>query len=47
MAEVYISLYGDSAEYFEKVKEGIAANRGGDEPSNAEVVRRLLEEAEV
>ena len=40
-----ITLYGDESEWFQDVKENIARNRNGVEPSNAEVVRRLMEES--
>jgi len=39
-----ISLYGDDAEWFAELKEEVAERRSGNEPSNAEMTRRLMEE---
>lgn len=44
MTETYISLRGDKAEAFESLKEEIGPE--GVEPSNVEVVMRLVEEHE-
>jgi hypothetical protein len=41
-----ISLYGDDAEWFAELKEEVAERRNGNEPSNAEMLRRLLEQTE-
>ena len=41
-----ISLYGDDAEWFNERKQEVAAQRNGVEPSNAEMLRRLLEQTE-
>lgn len=38
-----MSLYGDDASWFRDVREDMAEGRNGNEPSNAEVVRKLLE----
>lgn len=42
--ETYISLYGDKAEAFERVKEELGP--AGVDPSNCDVVMRLIEEYE-
>lgn len=42
---VHITLCADDAEQFSHVKERIAERRHGNEPSNAEVVRLLLQDA--
>lgn len=42
---VDISLYGDDAEQFREIKSRIEEARGGNEPTNAEVVRLLMQEA--
>lgn len=39
-----ITLYGDDAEQFEKLKEARAEMRHGNEPSNAEMLRLLMED---
>jgi hypothetical protein len=44
MTEVYISLYGEKAEWFEEEKEKVEAARDGTEISNVEMVCRLLEQ---
>ena len=44
MSEEYISLYGDTAEWFRENKQRVEAQREGVEISNAEMVRRLLEQ---
>lgn len=41
MSETHITLYGDDSEAFERVAEEFGPD--GVEPSNAEVVRRLIE----
>lgn len=41
-----ISLYGDDAEWFEELKDEIADRRNGNEPSNAETVRLMMEQYE-
>jgi hypothetical protein len=41
-----VTLYGDDAEQFRAVKEAIAERRGGNEPSNAETVRLLMQVAD-
>jgi hypothetical protein len=38
-----VTLYGSDAEQFRAVKEAIAERRGGNEPSNAETVRLLMQ----
>lgn len=40
-----ISLYGSDAEQFREIRERVAQARDGNEPSNAEVVRLLMQEA--
>jgi len=42
--ETYISLYGDKSVAFERVKDELGPD--GVDPSNAEVVMRLIEEYE-
>ena len=44
MSEEYISLYGDTAEWFQRYKNRVEGQREGVEISNAEMVRRLLED---
>lgn len=44
MSEVYISLYGEKAEWFEEQKEKVEQSRDGTEISNSEMVCRLLEQ---
>jgi len=44
MSEEYISLYGETAEWFARKKEQVEEQREGVEISNAEMVRRLLEQ---
>lgn len=44
MSEVYISLYGEKAEWFEAEKEKVEESRDGTEISNSEMVCRLLEQ---
>lgn len=45
MTEEYISLYGDTAEWFINLKELLEEERrNGTEISNAEFVRRLMEQ---
>jgi len=39
-----ITLYGDDADWFEDLKEARAELRGGNKPSNAEMLRLLMEE---
>jgi len=43
---VNITLYSDDAERFQEVKQRIANQRNGAEPSNSEVVRLLMDETE-
>lgn len=48
MTEEYISLYGETAEWFLHLKQLLEEQeRNGVEISNAEFVRRLLEQFEV
>lgn len=44
MSEEYISLYGDTAEWFQRYKNRVEDQREGVEISNAEMVRRMLEQ---
>ena len=44
MSEVYISLYGEKAEWFEEEKAKVEAARDGTDISNSEMVCRLLEQ---
>jgi len=44
MTETHITLYGDTTEAFERVKSEMGPT--GCDPSNAEVVRRLIESYE-
>jgi len=44
MSEVYISLYGEKAEWFEEEKAKVEAARDGTEISNSEMVCRLMEQ---
>jgi hypothetical protein len=44
MSETYISLYAEKAQAFERVKDDMAPE--GVEPSNVEVVMRLIENYE-
>lgn len=44
MTELYISLYGDKAEAFERIKSQIGPE--GVDPSNPDVVMRLIEHYE-
>lgn len=39
-----ITLYGDDSEWFDQVKDDVAERREGSEPSNAEVVRLMMED---
>lgn len=39
-----ISLYGDDAEWFAELKAEVAQRRNGNEPSNAEMLRLLMED---
>jgi len=41
-----ISLYGDDAEWFAELKAEVAERRNGNEPSNAEMLRLLMEDSE-
>lgn len=41
-----ITLYGDDAEQFQMFKQDIAEKRGGNEPSNAEMLRLFMQEAD-
>ena len=40
---VEMTLYGESAEEFQRIKERVSELRGGLEPSHPVVVRRLME----
>jgi len=40
-----ITLYGDESEWFQDIKADIARDRNGVEPSNAEAVRKLMEQS--
>lgn len=42
-----ITLRGDDVEWFESFRERIAEKRNGHEPGNTEVLRRLMETADV
>lgn len=42
-----ITLRGDDADYFEEFKDQVAQARGGSEPSNAEVVRLMMQSLDV
>lgn len=44
MSTEQIKLSGTDAEHFREIRESIAERRNGHHPSNAEVVRRLMEE---
>jgi hypothetical protein len=43
MTELHVTLYGDDAEWFREIKKELKDRRNGAEPSNAEVLRRLME----
>jgi hypothetical protein len=43
MTESHITLYSEASERFEEIKQDMAQRRGW-EPSNAEVVKRMMEE---
>lgn len=45
--EAHITLYSDDAEWFRDIKKRIARERGGSEPSNAELVRMLMQDADL
>lgn len=45
MSEVHITLYGDDAAWFQEMKRRITEDRDGNEPSNAEVARLLMQHA--
>lgn len=47
MARTQITLYGDDAARFERLKDRVADERPGGKPSNAEMVRVLMDEADV
>lgn len=42
-----ITLTGDDVEWFEQVREEIAAERNGNKPTKPETVRLLLQDAEI
>lgn len=42
-----ITLYGEDSEWFEELREQIGERRDGNSPSNAETVRRMMEEFDV
>ena len=44
MTETHITLYGETSEAFDRIKSEVGPT--GVEPSNAAVVRRLIEEYE-
>jgi hypothetical protein len=39
-----ITLYGDDSEWFEDLKEDVADHRDGNEPTNAELARLMMEQ---
>jgi hypothetical protein len=39
-----ITLYSDDSEWFEEIKERIAERRDGTEPSNAELLRLMMDQ---
>lgn len=47
MSETHITLYGDTSEWFEQYRERVAEQRDGHEPSNAELVRLLMQHADL
>lgn len=48
MPEAHITLYGDTSEWFEETKRRVTEeHRDGHEPSNAEMVRLLLQHADL
>lgn len=44
MVRTQITLYGDDAEWFEKLREQVAEQRDGNEPKRAEVARLMMEQ---
>lgn len=38
-----ITLYGDDSEWFEDYKQEVAEQRDGNEPSNAELLRMMMQ----
>lgn len=42
-SKVQFTLYGEDADWFDEYRRALAARRDGNEPDNAEVVRRLME----
>lgn len=47
MSRVTITLHGESAEWFREVKRDVEQQRDGCTPSNAELVRLLLHDADL
>ncbi len=47
MPEVHVTLYGDDAKWFEDTKRRVTEDRDGNEPGNAEMVRLLLQHADL
>lgn len=47
MSEMHATLYGEDAEWFEELKQEVAERRNGSEPSNAEMLRILMEQADL
>ena len=39
-----ITLYSDDSEWFEEIRSQVAEKRGGAAPSNAELVRLMMEQ---
>ena len=39
-----ITLYSDDSEWFEEIKKEVAERRDGAEPSNAELVRLMMDQ---
>ena len=38
-----ITLYGEDSEWFEEIRRQVAARRDGNPPSNAELLRKMME----
>lgn len=43
MTREQLTLYGDDAEWFRSIKQEIADQRAGNEPSNAETARLMMQ----
>lgn len=43
MTRKQITLYGDDAEWFEELQSDVADDRNGNEPSNAELTRLMMQ----